>query len=140
MRTALAALLLCTLGSSCSLLSRGPESYPAVTLASGLTVQDLVVPEGPAAAPGDVVTIHYHGTLAGGEVFDSTVERGQPVTFVLGAGEVPPGLDEGVAGMHLFARRRLIAPPALMFPDGAPPGAIHGEGPLTVDIELIGIE
>ena len=139
MRTRLGALLLCVLGSSCALLQRGPESFAPVVRESGLVIQDLVVPEGRAAAAGDTATVHYHGTLANGQVFDSTVERGQPVTFVLGAGEVPPGLDQGVLGMHLFGRRRLTAPFELMFPEGAPP-EIPTDQPLHIDVELIALE
>jgi FKBP-type peptidyl-prolyl cis-trans isomerase len=135
----LGALLLGALASSCALLERGPESYPSLVRASGLGVQELVVPDGPTAQAGDTVTVHYHGTLESGEVFDSTVERGQPVTFVLGAGQVPPGLDEGVQGMHLYGRRRLTAPIALMFPDGPPEGIPEGR-PVRLDVELIALE
>jgi len=90
-------------------------------LESGLTIQELVVPDGPLVETGLEVKIHYTGTLPNGEVFDSTVERGQPLSFVVGDSEVPPGLDQGVLGMHLYGRRRLIAPIELMFPNGPPP-------------------
>ena len=138
MRTLLGAVI-CLALSSCALLQRGPESFPPIQTASGLVVQDLVVPEGPVALEGSQVTIHYHGTLTTGEVFDSTVERGQPITFALGAGEAPPGLDEGVLGMHLYGRRRLVAPYELMFPTGGPP-ELPTDSPLTIDVELIGLE
>ena len=90
-------------------------------LESGLTIQELVVPDGPAVEIGQKVKVHFTGTLPTGEVFDSTVERGQPLSFVVGASEVPPGLDQGVLGMHLYGRRKLIAPIELMFPTGTPP-------------------
>ncbi len=98
-----------------------PNAYGPRMLDSGLTIQEIVVPDGPIAQVGDHVKIHYHGTLPDGLIFDSSVERGQPISFTLGVGEVPQGLDQGVLGMHLFGRRKLIAPIALMFPSGVPP-------------------
>ena len=110
--------------------------YGPRMLDSGLTIQELVVPDGPVAQTGQLVKIHYHGTLPNDEVFDSSVDRGQPLSFTLGAGEVPPGLDQGVLGMHLYGRRRLIAPIELMFPDELPE-ELRGETRVYVELELL---
>jgi len=110
------ALLLLALSCSSAAVPYGPRM-----LESGLTIQELVVPDGPAVETGQAIKVHYTGTLPTGEVFDSTVERGQPLSFVVGASEVPPGLDQGVLGMRLYGRRKLIAPIELMFPTGIPP-------------------
>ena len=125
--------------SSCALFERKPETFPSLPRESGLVVQEVVVPDGRKAAPGDRVTVHYHGTLPNGDVFDSTVERGQPLSFVLGSGEAPAGLDEGVTGMRLFGRRRILSPTELMFPAGAPPG-IDEDVLLALELELLAIE
>jgi len=134
-RTSAAAIALLFLVLSCrnTALSYGPRM-----LDSGLTIQELVVPDGPAAAEGDEVKIHYHGTLPNNQVFDSSVERGQPLSFVIGSGQVPPGLDQGVRGMHLYGRRKLIAPIELIFPDGAPT-EFAGTTRVDIVVELLEI-
>lgn len=111
------------------------------TLESGLVVTDLAIPTaGRAAAPGDEVTIEYTLALTDGTVVDSTDDRGEPVTFELGAGLVPAGFDEGIVGMIELGRRRLGIPPELGFgPDGAPP-RIPPAAHLTADIELVELE
>jgi len=74
---------------------------------------------------------------ADGTEFDSSVDRGQPLSFVLGAGQMIPGFDEGVAGMRVGAKRRLIIPPDLAYgPQGRPP-LIPPNAELTFDIELL---
>ena len=113
--------------------------YGPRRLGSGLTIQEIVVPESLIAGDGDTVSIHYHGTLPGGAVFDSSVDRGQPLVFTLGTGSVPRGLEQGVLGMHLHGRRKLTAPIELMFPDGAP-AELKGITRVYVDIELLSIE
>lgn len=135
----LAAAALCALLQGCALLRSGPAVYEPVRRASGLTVQELVVPDGPRALRGDVVTVHYHATLPDGSVLDSTVERGQPITFRLGAGEAPPVLDEGVVGMAQFGRRRLTCPPSLVFADDLPPD-LPAETPLALEVELLDLQ
>lgn len=130
---ALAALLL-SAGCASTPITYGPE-----TRESGLVVQDVVVPKGPAAAPGDRVSIHYHGVLPDGSVFDSTVERGQPVAFEIGAGRFPAILEEGVVGMHLLGRRRLSAVAERVFPAGLPDGVPAG-ALLSFEVELLALE
>lgn len=114
--TRVALLLLLSCFSSCALFRPRPPIYDPVLLPSGVEIQDLVKPEGPVAKAGDTVRIHYHGTLLDGTVFDSSVERGQPIEFVLSDPPPPPTfLHEGVLGMRLKARRRVTVPPGIGF-------------------------
>src|SRR4051794_31570534 len=73
-------------------------------------VEDFIVGNGPAAKAGDNVSVHYTGTLTDGTKFDSSVDRGQPFSFPLGAGRVIKGWDVGVAGMQVGGKRKLIIP------------------------------
>ena len=92
---------------------------------------------GEEAQTGQTVSVHYTGWLADGTKFDSSLDRGQPLTFVLGAGQMIPGFDEGVAGMKVGGMRRLILPPDLAYgPQGRPP-VIPPNAELTFDVQLV---
>jgi len=138
----LALLLFGQIGlTGCTLLPSRPVPYPAETRPSGLVVQDILIPvDGPVAAPGDRVTIHYEGRLADGNLFDSSLERGEPITFEIGAGQVPAGLDEGIVGMRLFGRRELVLPSSLGYGEDGRPPRIPGGAVLTFMVEVYGIE
>ena len=90
-----------------------PLSENAVKTSSGLVYDELVVGEGPAAKAGDTVSIIYTGYMADGQIFDSNVESGQPYEFILGAGTVIQGWDEGIVGMQAGGARLLVVPPSL---------------------------
>ena len=89
---------------------------PTITVPPGspptqLQTKDLIVGTGPAAEPGDTVTVQYVGVAySSKQIFDSSWSRGQPFQFVLGKGTVIPGWDEGVVGMKVGGRRELITP------------------------------
>ena len=92
------------------------------TTASGLRYIDFGGGDGAAAKAGDNVSVHYTGTLENGQKFDSSVDRNQAFQFPLGAGRVIKGWDEGVAGMRVGDKRRLIIPSdlgygSLLLPD-----------------------
>ena len=115
-----------------------------VTTASGLKYQDLKVGDGVTAQAGDVVQVHYTGWLTPdgvtkGKKFDSSVDRGEPFPFKLGAGEVIKGWDEGVAGMKVGGKRRLIIPSSLGYGD-AGSGPIPPKATLLFDVELLKIK
>ena len=84
-----------------------------VTTASGLQYIDLVIGTGAIAEAGKTVTVHYTGWLENGKKFDSSVDRGQPFSFPLGAGRVIKGWDEGVKGMRVGGKRKLTIPAKL---------------------------
>lgn len=135
------ALLAGLAGSSCALFRTRPPKYDPVMTPSGLRIQDLVVPEATEFAdPGETVTIHVEGRFPEGGVFDSSYDRGTPLTFVLGQGLVPPGLDEGIVGMGLWGRRLLVVPPELGYGEAGVPPLIPGNTTLVFEIELLGIE
>jgi FKBP-type peptidyl-prolyl cis-trans isomerase len=87
--------------------------------------------------PGNVVTIHYTGFLTDGSRFDSSRDRGKPFKFKLGAEQVIPGLDLGVAQLSIGERAKLKIPSHLAYGDKGFPGLIPGKSELIFDIELI---
>jgi peptidylprolyl isomerase len=111
-----------------------------MTTASGLQYVELGPGTGDAPKAGDIVSVHYRGTLADGTVFDSSYDRGQPITFSLGTGQVIPGWDEGIALMRKGGKARLVIPPNLAYGErGAGNGIIPPNATLTFEVELVEI-
>jgi FKBP-type peptidyl-prolyl cis-trans isomerase len=100
------------------------------------------ITSGAGAAPkrGDTVTVHYTGWLPDGTKFDSSVDRKEPFSFVLGAGQVIEGWDHGVAGMRVGDKARLTIPPQLAYGAQGYPGAIPPNATLIFEVELLSIE
>ncbi len=104
-----------------------------------LLIQDDTVGSGAEATSGATVTVNYTGMLTDGKVFDSSIPRNQPFSFQLGAGQVIQGWEQGVAGMKVGGKRRLVIPPNLGYgPQGT--GPIPGNATLIFDIELLKVE
>jgi FKBP-type peptidyl-prolyl cis-trans isomerase len=103
-----------------------------------LVTQDLVVGTGATAVVGDLVTVHYVGTLTNGAKFDSSYDRNQPYTFRLGTGAVIAGWDQGVPGMRVGGKRRLTIPPSLGYGNQAV-GSIPPNSTLIFEIDLLSI-
>lgn len=99
------------------------------------------ISSGTGATPkrGDSVTVHYTGWLTDGAKFDSSVDRDEPFSFVLGTGQVIQGWDEGVAGMRVGDKVRLTIPPELAYGDQGYPGAIPPNATLIFEVELLSI-
>jgi peptidylprolyl isomerase len=103
-----------------------------------LVVQDVIVGTGPQAKSGDQVSVQYVGVLfKGGKEFDSSWKRKQPFDFSIGAGNVIQGWDQGVAGMRVGGRRRLIVPASLGYGAQGSPPAIPANAALVFDIDLL---
>ena len=103
---------------------------------SGLIITEMTAGTGASPSATDRVTVHYHGTLRDGTVFDSSVDRGEPATF--GLNRVIPCWTEGVQLMKVGGKSRLVCPPDIAYGDGGGPG-IPGGATLVFEVELIEI-
>ncbi len=104
---------------------------------SGLEVHEVERGFGEAARAGKTVSVHYTGYLQDGTKFDSSVDRGQPFSFRLGAGKVIRGWDEGLAGLKVGGRRRLVIPPDLGYGARGAGRLIPPNATLVFDVELL---
>ncbi len=109
------------------------------TTESGLQYEDVVVGTGASPQTGFRVTVHYTGKFLDGRKFDSSVDRGQPFTFVIGVGQVIKGWDEGVATMKVGGKRNLIIPAALAYGSRGQ-GPIPPNTPLYFEVELLSVQ
>lgn len=107
-----------------------------VTTESGLRYHDLVVGDGAQAENGKLAVVHYTGWLTDGTKFDSSLDRGEPFLFGIGAGKVIQGWEEGVLGMRVGGQRQLVIPPALGYGEGGT-GTIPANATLVFEIELL---
>jgi FKBP-type peptidyl-prolyl cis-trans isomerase len=102
-------------------------------------IEDLVVGKGPEAVRGKTVEVHYTGWLTDGKKFDSSVDRGEPFSFRLGAGEVIEGWDRGVAGMKVGGKRKLTIPPEIGYGARGAPPVIPPNATLVFEVELLAV-
>ena len=139
------ALAACGGGTATS----GGETQPPemITTDSGLMITTTQAGSGTAAETGNFVSVHYTGWLyepetegGRGTQFDSSVDRGTPFQFPLGAGRVITGWDEGVAGMLVGEKRELIIPPDLGYGSRGAGGVIPPNATLIFEVELLGVE
>lgn len=120
--------------------SHTTKATQKMTTASGLVYQDAVVGTGATATAGQTVTVNYTGWLTNGTKFDSSKDRNQPFTFRLGAGEVIPGWDEGIAGMNVGGTRKLTIPPQLGYGARGAGGVIPPNATLVFEVELLSVK
>jgi FKBP-type peptidyl-prolyl cis-trans isomerase len=113
------------------------DSAALTKTASGLQYQDVAAGNGAEARDGQVAVVHYTGWLTDGTKFDSSRDRGEPFSFPIGAGQVIPGWDEGVAGMKVGGRRKLVIPSNLGYGDMGAPPVIPPGATLVFDVELL---
>ncbi|MGI8420428.1 MAG: FKBP-type peptidyl-prolyl cis-trans isomerase [Candidatus Levyibacteriota bacterium] len=109
------------------------------TATQGLKIKDEKVGTGAGVKSGDTVVINYTGTLTNGKKFDSSYDHGQPFTTQIGVGQVIKGWDEGVIGMKVGGKRKLMIPPSLGYGDQAT-GNIPPNSTLIFEVELEGIK
>jgi FKBP-type peptidyl-prolyl cis-trans isomerase FkpA len=108
-----------------------------VTTPSGLRYTDVQPGEGAEAKAGSVVAVHYTGWLEDGTKFDSSRDRNDPFRFKLGVGQVIKGWDEGVAGMKVGGKRKLLIPPELGYGKAGAGGVIPPNAQLVFEVELL---
>ncbi len=111
-----------------------------VTTASGLKYLDEAVGNGASPSKGNLVVVHYTGTLENGNKFDSSLDRKEPLSFVIGVGQVIKGWDEGVMGMKVGGKRKLIIPPNLGYGSAGAGGVIPPNATLLFDVELLDVK
>jgi peptidylprolyl isomerase len=145
LRATLAALSLMGLVAMTSddTASAQPAAKP-ITTSSGLQIIDTKVGAGASPRQNQTAVVHYTGWLyengAKGQKFDSSVDRGQPFEFPVGAGRVIKGWDEGVASMKIGGKRTLIVPPQLGYGARGAGGVIPPNATLMFDVELLGVK
>jgi FKBP-type peptidyl-prolyl cis-trans isomerase len=119
---------------------RGSQAGSEVTTPSGLKIQDLKVGDGASPQPGQTITVHYIGWLENGKEFNNSHTGGAPIDFKIGTGAVIKGWDEGVMGMKVGGKRKLIIPSELAYGSRGRPPTIPPNSNLTFEIELLGIK
>lgn len=107
---------------------------------SGLQYTEVVAGQGPQPQQGDVVAVHYTGTLEDGTVFDSSYDRGEPIRFPLGAGMVIPGWEEGIAMMNEGGQAILVIPPDIAYGSQGAGSVIPPNATIIFDVELVSVQ
>jgi len=143
-RFACAVLALAIVAAATPLGRADAAANQVIEMPNGLKYTDTKTGDGATATSGNKVSVHYTGWLynngAKGAKFDSSVERGQPFQFTLGAHQVIAGWDEGVAGMKVGGKRTLIIPPELGYGARGAGGVIPPNATLMFDVELLGVQ
>lgn len=145
MKLLLAGVLSIALLNGCTKLKQLTEKPKGKGLkVEQLVIKDLIDGKGQLAEKGKSVKVHYTGWLYDpkadnqrGKKFDSSKDRDQPFTFALGAGQVIPGWDEGVAGMKVEGKRELIIPPDKAYGAAGAGGVIPPNATLLFEVELL---
>lgn len=135
--TLLSLALLCGLAQARPQSPEIPADTTIVTTASGLKYSVLAQGSGPRPKAGSMVKVHYSGWLTDGTPFDSSVQRGEPFEFPLGAGQVIRGWDEGVALMQKGTRVKLTIPYELAYGEAGRPPTIPPKSTLIFEVELL---
>ena len=106
----------------------------------GLKIEEMKAGDGASAVAGKKVTVHYTGWLTNGTKFDSSLDRGEPFQFNLGAGQVIKGWDQGVEGMKIGGKRKLTIPSELGYGEQGAGAVIPPGATLIFEVELLGVE
>ena len=123
------------------IISCGSNEGNMQKLGNGLLIEDIVVGVGNEAKDHNKVVVNYTGTLENGSVFDSSLKPGRdPFTFTLGVGSVIKGWDQGVKGMKVGGKRKLVIPPELGYGDKGAGNVIPPNTTLYFEVELLEVE
>ncbi|VXB18671.1 FKBP-type peptidyl-prolyl cis-trans isomerase [Nocardioides sp. AX2bis] len=121
-------------------MSKPEIDFPDFDPPADLQVTDLTEGDGAEAAAGQTATVHYVGVAhSTGEEFDASWNRGDPLRFKLGAGQVIAGWDQGVQGMKVGGRRQLVIPPHLGYGDRGAGGVIKPGETLIFVVDLVAV-
>lgn len=145
---AIAAAIALSIGACTKKSETTTSTDAAATAASGqqaatesVKSEDLKAGNGAEATNGKTVSVHYTGTLASdGKKFDSSLDRGQPFKFVLGAGQVIKGWDLGVLGMKVGGKRKLTIPASLAYGERGAGNVIPPNAALVFEVELLEVK
>ena len=107
---------------------------------TSLQIKDVRAGSGAEASPGRTVRVHYTGTLLDGTEFDSSRDRGEPIEFRLGTGDVIPGWDEGIKGMRVGGVRELTIPANMAYGSEGRGDVIPPNAPLWFEVELVEVK
>lgn len=113
---------------------------PSINNTKKLKITDTQLGEGEAVKTGDTVVMHYKGILDDGTEFDSSYKRNSPFTTTIGIGTVIKGWDQGIPGMKVGGKRKLVIPPDLGYGENGAPPNIPPNATLTFDVELLEIK
>jgi peptidylprolyl isomerase len=147
-RTLLVLLLTALVAAGCSKRVDEPttsdfkpkEATPLPPPPDKLEITDEVVGTGREAQSGDHIKANYIGTLMNGKKFDSSYDSGKPLETQLGTGGVIKGWDQGIPGMKVGGKRKLVIPPELGYgPEGSEPNIPPNAG-LIFEVELLSVE
>ena len=121
--------------------SSKPEiDFPGDEAPSEFVIEDITVGDGAEASKGDIVRCHYVGVAhSSGEEFDASWNRGAPLDFQIGVGQVIAGWDEGIPGMRVGGRRKLVIPPHMGYGDRGAPPVIKGGETLIFVVDLVDV-
>ncbi len=111
-----------------------------ISTTAGLEIYQLVQGTGAEAQAGKDVAVHYVGALTDGTKFDSSLDRGEPIVFTLGTGQVIPGWEKGILGMKVGERRQLVISPDLAYGAAGAGGVIPPNATLIFQVELMGVK
>lgn len=106
---------------------------------NAIRIDEISAGTGQAVKAGDTISVHYIGALAGGGIFDSSYDRGQPISFVVGAGQLIKGFDQGVVGMQVGGKRKITIPPELGY-GTEQIGPIPPNSTLVFEVELVSVK
>lgn len=118
----------------------GKPSAQTIMDKQGVKIEILKEGTGAEAKNGSMVSVHYTGVLENGTKFDSSVDRGTPFEFALGAGQVIRGWDIGVEGMKIGEKRKLTIPSPLAYGERGAGGVIPPNATLIFEVELLGVK